>query len=283
MADVTDIRDFAREAAEAANYGPKKSWVFTHNNWTPEDRQRYLDFESTYCVLGEETSSTGTPHLQGFITFKRAYRFTQLQKLVPGAHWEPAKCADAANYCMKDRYTIQDRRQQGKRNDIEEVRQLVARDAPMHEICAVASGYQTIRFAEKLYQYKPGERNWAPEVFWFYGPSGSGKTRRAYEMFSGDCWISGRNLRWWEGYENQANVIIDDFRYDHCSFSELLRILDRYPYRVEVKGGSRPLLARTIVITCPYHPLEMARYYPNEDVGQLVRRITLIQKFPVDQ
>ena len=95
-------------------------------------------------------------------------------------------------------------------------------------------------------------------------------------MIFGDerVWESGRNLKWWEGYDAHPNVLIDDFRKDFCTFHELLRILDRYPYRIEVKGTSRQLLAKRIIITCPYHPEII--YDTREDIGQLLRRITKI-------
>ena len=66
-------------------------------------------------------------------------------------------------------------------------------------------------------------------------------------------------------------MLIDDFRKDFCKFHVLLRILDRYEFRVEVKGSSRQLRAKKIAITCPFHPRLV--YETREDVGQLIRRI----------
>jgi len=95
-------------------------------------------------------------------------------------------------------------------------------------------------------------------------------------------WISGKNLKWWEGYDKHEDVIFDDFRNDFCTFHELLRILDRYPYKIECKGGSRELLAKRIFITCPFSPHDA---YPSscEDIQQLIRRITKIEKFEIPE
>uniref|UniRef100_UPI0040488E22 hypothetical protein n=1 Tax=Shewanella sp. TaxID=50422 RepID=UPI0040488E22 len=60
-------------------------------------------------------------------------------------------------------------------------------------------------------------------------------------------------------------------------FHVLLRLLDRYPYQVETKGGSRQLLAETMIITCPFMPEEM--YNGREDIKQLLRRIDEIKLF----
>lgn len=88
-----------------------KSWVFTLNNYTDNDEKIIQAWEHTYCAYGREVSETGTPHLQGFVTFQRAYRLTALKKLMPRAHWEKACTADAANYCFKEGdFYLSDRR-----------------------------------------------------------------------------------------------------------------------------------------------------------------------------
>ena len=59
-------------------------------------------------------------------------------------------------------------------------------------------------------------------------------------------------------------------------FHDFLRMLDRYPYRVEVKGSSRELLAKRIFITCPLDPQETwveTERIGIEDIKQLLRRI----------
>ena len=60
---------------------------------------------------------------------------------------------------------------------------------------------------------------------------------------------------------------------DFCKFHELLNLLDRYPYRVECKGGSRQFTSKTIVITTPLSPEETWENRTSEDLGQLLRRI----------
>lgn len=80
-----------------------------------------------------------------------------------------------------------------------------------------------------------------PLVLWFYGPTGTGKTRRAVEIGEefGGYWMSGQNLQWFDGYQTLETpvAIIDDFRKDFCTFHYLLRLFDRYPLNVPVKGG----------------------------------------------
>lgn len=252
-----------------------KSWVFTHNNWSQEDEQRYLDLEKNYLCLGKETGESGTPHLQGFIIFKRAYRLTQLKKLSPKAHWEKAVATDAMNYCMKEDYVIQDYRTKGKRTDIDDVRKQVEDGVPMYEIIKTASSYQAIKFAEKLKQYQPKRRNWKMQVTWIYGPTGSGKTQQAWELLGENAYVKPPG-KWWLGYEGQEDVIIDDFRAHDMCFNEMLRVLDRYPHIVEIKGGHQQLLAKRVVVTSALPPNRVYAGLTSEDPTQLVRRVDFI-------
>lgn len=81
------------------------------------------------------------------------------------------------------------------------------------------------------------------------------------------------NFRWC-GYRDQTKVVIDEFR-GAIDIAHLLRWLDRYPVLVEVKGGSRPLLASTIWITSNMDP---RTWYPDLDdqtKAALLRRLNI--------
>ena len=145
---------------------------------------------------------------------------------------------------------------------------------------------QCLKYAETAIKYVEPQRTWQPENHWFFGSTGSGKTREAWakaveflggdtEVNRGKVWMSGKTLKWWQGYDAHPVVIIDDFRKDFCTFHELLRILDRYPFTVENKGGSRQLLARLIIVTCPWAPDVL--YEGQADLcGQLLRRLACV-------
>lgn len=85
--------------------------------------------------------------------------------------------------------------------------------------------------------------------------------------------------KWWDGYSNQYVVIIDDYRCDLCPFSYLLKLLDRYPFMVEVKGGTVQFVSFYIIITAPIGPREMWVTRSNEDLNQLIRRIDEVRDF----
>jgi len=151
----------------------------------------------------------------------------------------------------------------------------------MRDIVDAASSYQSIRTAEIILKYKEPKRDSSspPNVLWFHGATGTGKTREAFVLAGEDYWVSAERGEWFDGYDGQSVAIIDDFRKAWCSFSTLLRLLDRYPLRVMVKGGSRQWRPSTIIITCPWPPETLFASRSDEDIGQLTRRISEVRLF----
>lgn len=58
-----------------------RKYVFTLNNYTDEDKtmiKEYLDKTATKFVFGEEVGEKGTPHLQGYMEFKTAKKWSTI-------------------------------------------------------------------------------------------------------------------------------------------------------------------------------------------------------------
>lgn len=258
-----------------------RSWCFTKNN--PDGSELY-DIECKYIIVGNEYGEkNNTHHHQGFIMFKNATTFKRVKKILPeGSHIEICKGSpqDNIKYCSKEEILFEkgEKPKQGKRTDLDEIKEIVENHGGMKDILNIAKSYQSAKMGEILLKYKEKPRTWKTNVKWYYGSTGVGKTKTAFEELN-EPWVSGKNLKWWEGYDAHENVIIDDFRGDFCTFHELLRILDRYEYRIENKGGSRQLLAKNIIITCPKSPEEIYENRSDEDIKQLLRRIDEIKNF----
>lgn len=85
---------------------PAKRWCFTLNNYTEEDISSIVPVIKDLCdiyIIGKEVGEKGTPHLQGFINFKKKSRPLSIfdnQKI----HWEKSKGTNEDNeeYCSKD-------------------------------------------------------------------------------------------------------------------------------------------------------------------------------------
>lgn len=257
-----------------------RAFCFTWNN--PAADFSYANVKCDYIIVGDETApTTGTKHHQGYIYSKARPTFKTVKNMLPpGCHIEAANGSPQQNieYCGKEKifYECGDRPKMGKRNDIVKVREILKDTGSMREVVRNVDSYQACRMGELILKYDERKRDFKPTVKWYHGPTGTGKTKAAMEETK-DPWVSGKNLKWWEGYDAHEHVIIDDFRKDFCTFHELLRILDRYEYRIENKGGSRQLLCNLIIITSCYKPDEV--YDTREDVGQLLRRIDEVKKF----
>lgn len=130
-------------------------------------------------------------------------------------------------------------------------------------------------FEKLLLDTSPQNRE-PPIVTWIYGPTGTGKTRFVFDNEPLEhLWLASNDLKWFDGYSGQPAVLMDDFRGNFCSFHSLLRYLDRYPMRVPVKGGFVVWNPLRIYITSSRHPSQI--YQVDEDVNQLLRRITVIR------
>lgn len=256
-----------------------RAFCFTYNNPVAFD---YDAIPCKYIIVGNEIApETKTPHHQGYVMFQQPKHFKPVQKLLPkGCHIEPAKGSPQQNitYCSKESVHFEKgvRPCAGKRNDIKKIKEVINNGGGMKQVIEITDSFQAMRCAELILKYNEKPRDEKPLVKWFHGGTGTGKTKSAFEE-SKDPWVSGRSLKWWDGYDAHEHVIIDDFRRDFCTFHELLRILDRYPYRIENKGGSRQLLATQIIITCPDPPDVV--YETREDVQQLLRRIDEVRQF----
>lgn len=262
----------------------KQSKFFVFTNFNLEEK--YELWQAKYLCYGvEKCPDTSRIHHQGYVEFNSNQRLTALKKLSQTIHWENRRgTADQAiKYCEKDgdfhEFGQRPESKQGKRNDIEEVREMVKAGASFRDIAEVSSSFQALRVAEKLLPLYEQKRNWMPMVYWYWGPTGTGKSRAASEEAGENAYWCSNNSKWWQGYDGHENVIIDDFRGDWCKLVDLLKMLDRYPYVVECKGGSRQLLAKSIWITSAVAPEEAYRGVSEEKIDQLLRRIGVVKNF----
>ena len=85
-----------------------------------------------------------------------------------------------------------------------------------------------------------------------YGPPGCGKTKLAAELVPKAYWKQP-HTKWWDGYNGISDIVIDDFK-GWLAYTHMLRIMDRYPLMVEVKGSQLIFNPPKLVITCSTLP-----------------------------
>lgn len=269
-----------------------KHWCFTLNNPTDEEIEQLKNCDCRFIVFQKENApGTGTLHLQGYLMLDTKKRLSYVKLINGRAHWEIARGTPRQNidYCTKAGGFDVYRRGiepsgQGKATVLDDAihelksgknpNQLVEKYAT--ELCRYHRGL------DRVYSALSGHREWKTEVSWFFGKTGTGKSRAVYDICGPTAYYKMPCNKWWDGYFGQEDVIIDDYRRDMCTFGELLRLFDRYPHRVETKGGSQAFLAKRIFITTPKSPRDTwikDDGSEREDIEQLLRRIELVREF----
>ena len=78
--------------------------------------------------------------------------------------------------------------------------------------------------------------------------------------------------KWWDRYDRQKVVIIDDFR-GGIAIENMLAWLQEYPCMVEIKNSMAPLHAVSFYITSNLSPTEWYPTNPTCDTASLLRRL----------
>lgn len=254
------------------------AWCFTINNYTEECEAavKSLAEFASYVVCGKEVSSTGTPHLQGYCYMINPATKKAMSRVLKRAALFVSSGSDFDNYGYAQKEDLWFKHGtppcQGRRRDIEEVSTMTR----MRDIARATTSLPALRLAQARLEFTEPKREWLPTVIWLYGESGAGKTKSVYDAYGYEDVHKQDQFKWWQGYDGHEVVVIDDFRADFCKFHEFLTLIDRYPYVVEQKGGSRQLRAKVMFITSCHSPWEVYKNKTTEDIKQLVRRLKYI-------
>lgn len=274
-----------------------RAYVFTINNPVESDHTAVagLGEVSRYYCVAPEVGEGGTSHLQGYVAFINQRALGSVSRLLPRAHLEPANGSAEENRryifgpyekngktkpANPEAEECGELPQQGKRKDIEDIKDALRDGKRLREIIDDVKNYQGLQFAEKAIKYYEPPRAEKPYVEWYYGPTGTGKSFTAFDTFKEkEYYVAMETSKWWEGYDGHKFVIIDDMRGDFAKYHVLLRLLDRYEVRVETKGGSRQFVATNIIITSAKSPRDTFLGKTDEDLQQLLRRIDVVKYF----
>ena len=268
-----------------------RNFVFTINNPTvsPIELLANVRGKCRYICFQEEAGEgTGTKHYQGMLVYDNPRRFASVQSdLGQRCHVEVMKGSvdQAKAYCTKEDTRLSGPwedgtapKGSGHRSDLEALALRIVNGETPAEIAHSDPGEYVRHFRglNALSMHFGVDRDWEMDVQVYWGPTGTGKTRRAAELCPGAYWKP--QGEWWDGYDGRADVIMDEFAHD-VPISRLLRLLDRYPLVVPIKGGFVRFGSKRIFITSNI-PFE--EWYPEarqEHRAALRRRITCITHF----
>lgn len=260
-----------------------RTWFLTCNNPSQADEEamhKSSEMAEYALTVDEVGKKRGTPHMHCWLHFKSQRTFRSIQKAHPRTDIRVGKGTDAQalEYLSKENKprVYGEIHKQGKRNDIEDIREIVKETNSMRQVVEVATSYQAVKFAELYLKYAEAPRPYGPRnVYWYWGDTGTGKSYTARHK-APNAYMT-KSFKWWDGYDGEKEVILDEIRGDFCKFHEMLTLLGEMPFRVECKGGSRQALYDTIYITSHERPERL--WQSVEDKSQLMDRITEIVHF----
>lgn len=266
-------------------------WMVTINNPRSNDLPGTWP-DVVYAVWQREKGESGTEHLQVYVTFKDKKRLTTVRNMQKPGHWEPRRGshAQAKEYVTKDDSRIDGPwecgdepvdKEQGKRNDLLALKRKLDEGATEAAIAADPDLFPVwARHHKVVARYKMltgKQRDWPVFTQVIWGAPGLGKTRKALQLAGPAAYWLPRpagQTSWFDGYIGQDTIVIDEF-YGWLALDLLCRILDRYPFQVETKGGSQPLLVRKVIITSNVPPLQWYPKVPEQRLRALWRRLEM--------
>ncbi len=274
-------------AATKDKRGPHvRFWMFTDNGkkgsegkelksqpWTTlPDGVKYLTWQL------ERAPTSGHLHLQGYIELSSAQYSRWLHN-----HISATGCffvregtqAQACTYANKSKSRqkgpfwlgVKAEGTKGARTDLESFRDAIATGATLKDL-TLSHLPQLARYG-RLYDrlkalYRPRRRRGdGPDIALLIGLPGTGKTLSVYEAWEDDDQFYdmpsvGASQLWVDGYDSHCLVLMDEFTgaSSRMDLDVLLKLIDSYPRRLQVKGSFTHFYPKRLAITSNVHPLK---------------------------
>ena len=255
-------------------------WIGTipRDAWEP-----CLPDPAVWLIGQPERGETGYLHWQVLVAFSAKKTIGQVKSAfgIQGMHLEPTRSTAAEAYVRKEDTRDGEPFEFGSkpfhRNskpDWDRIKELAkAGDVDLVPSDIYVRYYRTLASIAADHDTPVGIEK---TVYVYYGRTGTGKSRRAWEEAGDAAYAKDPRSKFWCGYRDHVNVVIDEFR-GGIDISHMLRWLDRYPVRVEVKGSSRPLKASKIWITSNLHPMNWYIDMDAETKEALLRRLQITE------
>lgn len=269
-----------------------RNWCFTDFellDW-PQIYKRDSMMIRYICIGSEICPETNRKHIQGWVQFNKPKRLSRVKSLfgTKKIHLEQCRGDEFSNdnYCKKDNQFKSFGKfvSQGQRTDMESAIQELRDGGSIHELA--------LNRPQLFVQYRNGLKDLKKEflredtqhfrkvtVEYVWGETGTGKTRYAWgqkDVFGERPFlIDGCDLKWWDGYNGEKCIVIDEYSND-IKITKLLKLLDGYPKRLDIKGGFTYAAWTRVIITSNLSPDDLHPMAKAVHQRSLNRRITKI-------
>lgn len=252
-------------AGQRRSYPQARYWIGTihadHGEWTQPSE---LCGTIQWLRGQRERGAGGTEHWQLFVAFTKKCRLAAVKASVGNGHWEPSRSEAAENYVWKEDTAIPGTRFElgakafnpSSGTDWARIKDL-AKAGRISECLEIAPDatirhYASLKAISRDFMEKPPDLSTVCGQ-WIYGPPGVGKSHFAREMYT-NIYDKMCN-KWWDGYQGQKTVLIDDFDLSHKVLGHhLKRWADKYSFLAESKGHSANIRPDRIIVTSNYKP-----------------------------
>ncbi len=263
-----------------------RNYCFT--DWKLQDWPTFYNNNKAivrYLVKGEEIGKeSGKKHYQCWIQFFNPKDFNVIRKMLKitgkGKLFK-MKGTEFQNeeYCKKDNKWKSFGKfvSQGYRSDLEDIKNSIDTHQPMKDIWDSHFGTM-IRYHSGVQKYREILLRQETKKFrklnveFRHGKTDTKKTRSAVEKYPNHFKIEGPNLRWFDGYEGEETLIIDEYSND-IPITKLMGLLDGYQLRLPIKNGFTYANWKKVIITSNLKKEELHPNAKPEHRRALFRRI----------
>lgn len=236
----------------------------------------------------ETCPKSGKLHNQCYIQVYKQCRFTQIQKWIKSkAHFEVMEGSIKQNekYCSKEqKYTkLGMFVEKGFRSDFHNIKEDLKQGATLFDIMDNYTGdyvryhvgIKSMKHLIDREKYKNVSRDIVTKIF--VGLAGAGKSHCVYNTYGYSnvftVNLSGKG-NYFDDYEGEKIILFDDFQ-GNVKYGEMLRILDKYPYRCNVKYGTVYAQWEKVYLTSNVKPC----YWYKKMRENFIRRISEVREF----
>lgn len=240
-----------------------RNFCFTFNNYP---NTTLVDtIACKYIAYSKEVApQTGTPHLQGYISFYNPKAKTAVVGLMPGCHISVMRGSFLQNeaYCSKAGELIK----RGEEPTSNEQNGLVEKERwkKTYELAKLGKldeidpdilirCYTSLKAIMKDNMVKPPPCD--VKCFWIYGHTGTGKSH-AVETKYPDCYKKNmEDMKWYDGYQNQEVIYLEDFDVYQVRWGGMMkRLADRWPMQASIKGSMTYIRPKVVIVTSNVTP-----------------------------